>query len=309
MKEIFINLKRFDVPKSSGGLCPVEDPQEWISTVMEETIDSGIFQYPQIPVTFFLPEGLIPQAVQTMTHHGNIGQKRLSIGCQGVYRKDIEPAVNFGAFTSHRPASAAKALGATWAIIGHSEERLGFEELFSLARTKDDISRNTINTVLGEEAMAAVKAGLNVLYCIGETEEERGVGNPDEIKNRVGRILESQLRIGLLNFFAADKSFVPPIIAYEPRWAIGPGKLPPDAEYIEFVADLIKLSCIKLFGHELKIVYGGGLKESNASSISSVSSLDGGLIALTQFEGDIGFSVKGLKRIIDRYMENENEVH
>ena len=49
--------------------------------------------------------------------------RSINLGCQGVFREDITPGGNFGAFTTNRPAAAAKNLGCTWTIIGHSEER------------------------------------------------------------------------------------------------------------------------------------------------------------------------------------------
>jgi triosephosphate isomerase (TIM) len=91
------------------------------------------------------------------------------------------------------------------------------------------------------------------------------------------------------------------VIGYEPIWAIGPGKLPPGQEYIAFVSTLIKKVALKNCDLDLAVVYGGGLKEENAAMISSIPNIDGGLVGLTRFSGEIGFDVDGLAKIIENY--------
>ena len=92
-------------------------------------------------------------------------------------------------------------------------------------------------------------------------------------------ILEEQLSIGLEG---ADKSKI--TIAYEPVWAIGPGKTPPDKAYITKIGAFVKDAT-----GGMDVVYGGGLKQDNAKMLASIPEIDGGLIALTRFQGDIGF--------------------
>ena len=95
------------------------------------------------------------------------------------------------------------------------------------------------------------------------------------------------------------------VIGYEPKWAIGPGKVPPVAEYISFVSSFIKEFFKVTFGCSIPVVYGGGLKEENAGMIARIKSIDGGLVALTRFIGDIGFYPEDLNKIIGKY---SNEV-
>jgi triosephosphate isomerase len=93
------------------------------------------------------------------------------------------------------------------------------------------------------------------------------------------------------------------VIGYEPIWAIGPGKLPPGAGYIDFVSSAIKEVVARRFHFDPTVVYGGGLKEENAAMIASVPGIGGGLVALTQFSGDIGFYPEQLMKIIEKYKQ------
>ena len=103
-------------------------------------------------------------------------------------------------------------------------------------------------------------------------------------------VLKHQLLVGLEGI---DLSKV--TIAYEPVWAIGPGKVPPGREYIEDIARFIKsvVNC--------PVVYGGGLKIENAEMIASIPEVDGGLIALTKFGADFGFTLEDFEKIVLTY--------
>ena len=94
-------------------------------------------------------------------------------------------------------------------------------------------------------------------------------------------MLREQLSVGLDGVNTAGGKVV---IAYEPVWAIGPGKTPPGKEFIQEVAQVIK----GITGG-LPVVYGGGLKTDNAAMLASIPEMDGGLIALTRFTWEIGF--------------------
>ena len=101
-----------------------------------------------------------------------------------------------------------------------------------------------------------------------------------------------QLEIGLAG---VDRSRV--VIAYEPIWSIGPGKTPADKDSITKVARFVKAHT-----GGLDVVYGGGLKQDNAEMLKSIAEIDGGLIALTRFQGDIGFYPDEYLDIIRRYL-------
>jgi len=114
MIEILINLKRFDVPRAFGGICPFPKPQEWIKLVIEETIKYGLGNMKGLHITYFLPEALILSAISKIKTFHTEETRGIDIGCQGVFRDDIKKGSNFGAFTTNLPATAAKNLGCSW---------------------------------------------------------------------------------------------------------------------------------------------------------------------------------------------------
>ena len=105
-------------------------------------------------------------------------------------------------------------------------------------------------------------------------------------------VLGAQLGIGLEG---VDRSRV--VIAYEPIWSIGPGKTPADKPYIEKIARFVKERT-----GGMDVVYGGGLKTDNAQMLASIEEIDGGLIALTRFSGEIGFYPEEYLEIIRTYL-------
>jgi triosephosphate isomerase len=140
-----------------------------------------------------------------------------------------------------------------------------------------------VNRIFNKEILCAQAQGLKVLYCIGETAEEQ---------TDLERILDAQIEIGLKG---VDVKNI--VIGYEPVWAIGPGKTSPDTAYIQRIARFIKE---KTDG--IPVVYGGGLKHDNAAMLASIPEVDGGLIGLTSFSGDIGFYPDECVEIIKLYL-------
>ena len=190
---------------------------------------------------------------------------------------------NFGAFTTNRTANAAKAMGCSSVIIGHCEERRDKAGILEEAGVTDE---DAIGRLLNQEIKAAIQAGLTVLYCVGETAGEQ---------EHWQEVLKSQLETGLKD---VDKEKV--VIAYEPIWAIGPGRTPPDEAYITKIGTYIK----EMTGG-MDVVYGGGLKTDNARMLASVPVMDGGLIALTRFQGQIGFYPEEYLEIVRTYLERD----
>lgn len=276
MKHIFLNLKRFDVPKELGGVNTISPINAWGEYIIN-SIQGKLEKYRDEEIEFvvYMPEAHIIPAIKALNAGG-----RLSIGSQSVYREDVSAGGNFGAFTTSRAARAVKAMGCTGTIIGHCEERKDKLGIMKEAGAGDTAA---VNRILNKEVKAALAAGLKVLYCIGESAEEQADWQ---------QVLKSQIEMGLRD---ADKSNI--VIAYEPVWAIGPGKTPPDKEYITKIA-----AYIKEVSGGLDVVYGGGLKADNAELLASIPQISGGLIALTRFQGDIGFYPDEYLEIIKTYM-------
>lgn len=124
---------------------------------------------------------------------------------------------------------------------------------------------------------------MRVAYCIGEKSEEQ---------DRWQEVLGAQLEEGLAG---ADLTRV--VAAYEPVWSIGPGKTPADAPYIAKIARFTKSRL------PVDVVYGGGLRADNAGMLAGIPEIDGGLIALTRFTGEIGFYPEEYIEIIRLYLE------
>lgn len=276
MKHIFLNLKRFDVPTCYGGVNRIAPLKDWGSFIVKNT-QEGLKHYDPSEVEFvqYFPEAHLLNAVDARCENSPV-----QIGCQSVYRMNTAVGGNFGAFTTNRPVSAMVACGVNATIIGHCEERIDKMGILAEAGVTDT---KAVNRLLNQEIKLAVENGMTVLYCIGEKDTEL---------DRWEEVLREQLEIGL---DGVDTSKV--VIGYEPIWSIGPGKTPAGKEYITKVARFIKEVI-----PGIDVVYGGGLKVDNAEMLASIPEIDGGLIALTRFQGEIGFYPDEYLEIIRTYL-------
>ncbi|MBQ8424656.1 MAG: triose-phosphate isomerase [Clostridia bacterium] len=154
-----------------------------------------------------------------------------------------------GAYTGEISPQMVKSAGATTVLVGHSERRQLFGET---------------NELLNKKVLAALDAGLKVIYCIGETLEE---------KPNYQEVLRKELVEGLANV----KSFENLIVAYEPIWAIGTGKVA-TIEDIDEIHTFVKETISSNFGANVPILYGGSVKPSNSGEILSLDSVGGVLI-------------------------------
>ena len=276
MKHLYLNLKRFDVPTEFGGVNRVAPVESWGSFIVGSTQEAlSVYDPAEVEFAQFFPEAHILGAVAARTEDSPV-----RIGCQGVYRADTAVGGNFGAFTTLRPASAARALGCDYVIIGHCEERNDLNGLLAEAGVKDP---SVTNRVLNQEILRATERGLDVLYCIGEKSEEQ-----PEWQEVLGRQLDEGLA-------GVDRSRV--VIGYEPVWSIGPGKTPAGKDYITMIARFVKERT-----GGMDVFSGGGLKTDNAEMLASIDEIDGGLIALTRFAGEIGWYPDEYLEIIRTYL-------
>ena len=276
MKHIFLNLKRFDVPVALGGVNRIAPLNEWGTYIVKNT-QEALKKYDPSEVEFvqYFPEAHLLNAVAARCENSPV-----QVGCQSVYRMNTAVGGNFGAFTTNRPVSIMKAMDVNYTIIGHCEERNDKMGILAEAGVTDT---KAVNRILNQEIKLAVANGMKVLYCIGEKDTEL---------DRWDEVLREQLEVGLAG---VDKSQV--VIGYEPIWSIGPGKTPAGKDYITKIARFIK----EVTGG-IDVVYGGGLKVDNAEMRSSIPEIDGGLIALTRFQGEIGFYPDEYLEIIRTYL-------
>ena len=177
------------------------------------------------------------------------------------------------------PAAAAR--------TADSRVELGCQGVF---RADTAVGGNFGAFTTNRPAHAAAALGCGWVL-IGHCEERNDKAKSEE-QEAWQQVLGDQLAIGL---DGTDKSRV--VIAYEPIWSIGPGKTPADKPYIEKIARFVKERT-----GGLDVVYGGGLKADNAAMLASIADIDGGLIALTRFSGEIGFYPEEYLEIIRLYM-------
>ena len=286
MKRIYLNLKRFDIPTQMGGVNNIAPITQWGKYIIEKTQDQ-LKAYKPDTVEFVM---FFPEAHLITANKAKSDSSPVAIGSQSVFWNDTSVGGNFGAFTACRTANSMRALGCSHTIIGHCEERKAISEILQQAEGVEGTA--AANKILNHKIKAAIKAGLKVLYCIGETTEEH---------EKWQETLAYQLETGLDGI---DKSNI--VVAYEPIWSIGPGKTPAGKSHITDTARFIKK-----ISDGADVVYGGGLKEENAVMLSSIKEIDGGLIALTRFAGDIGFYPDEYLQIIKLYLDgvgiNANE--
>ncbi|MBO4368539.1 MAG: triose-phosphate isomerase [Desulfovibrio sp.] len=209
--------------------------------------DRSVFVFPP-----FLSLDVVAEAFQ--------GQSKTVVGAQNFY-----PAAS-GAFTGEVSLDMLKDCGATWVLVGHSERRHVLHE---------------DNALIAEKTRFALEHGFGVMLCIGETLEEREAGKLQEV-------LSSQLSSALAPLgFDRDRMQDSCIIAYEPVWAIGTGKVAGEAEVTEAHA-LVKdiLASVSQATKDLPVLYGGSVKPSNAHSLLQLANVDGLLVGGASLEAE-----------------------
>ena len=179
-----------------------------------------------------------------------VNGSQLAFGAQNV-----SPYAN-GAYTGEVSAAMLRDLGCAYAIVGHSERRSKFAE-------NDE--------VVAEKACAAIEAGIQPIVCIGETEQEREA-------NRTNEVLGKQLNALIDRVPSAD--LVRCVLAYEPVWAIGTGRIASLEQVWEAHTFIrYRLSDVDpALAEMMTVLYGGSVKAANAAELFAVPEVDGGLI-------------------------------
>ena len=167
---------------------------------------------------------------------------KIEVGAQNCHH-----SYDTGAYTGQVNSRMLKSVGAKYVIIGHSENRqLGDNDKLINLKIK-----------------SATRAGLKVIFCIGETLEQK--------KNKkTNHVLANQINNGLKSI--KNKSNI--IVAYEPVWSIGSGLIPKSDELIKSIAYIKS----KLGNKSIKILYGGSVNSNNVDKLKIITGIDGFLI-------------------------------
>jgi len=175
--------------------------------------------------------------------------KSIGVAAQNCYKAEK------GAFTGETSCSMIKDCGGTWAILGHSERRHVFGE--------DD-------ALIGDKVAFALEAGLNIIPCIGEKLEEREAGKTEEVCFTQLKAIADKV---------SDWSKV--VLAYEPVWAIGTGKVATPQQAQDVHAALRKWLTENVnaeVAQNLRILYGGSVNGKNCKELAGCPDIDGFLV-------------------------------
>ena len=165
---------------------------------------------------------------------------QINIGAQNCHESE-----SFGAFTGYVNSSMLKNVGAKYVIIGHSENRKTGET----------------NKLINLKIKSALKSGLKVIFCIGETLQEKR-------KKNTNKVLKKQIELGLNKI--KDRNNI--LIAYEPIWSIGTGLIPKTNELFNTV------NFIKENFKNYKVLYGGSVNPKNILELNLIDNIDGYLV-------------------------------
>jgi len=164
----------------------------------------------------------------------------IDVGAQNCHEHD-----KFGAFTGSVNSIMLKNVGAKYVIIGHSENRQAGES----------------DKLINLKIKSAIKSGLKVIFCIGETLQQKR-------KKITKQVLNKQIRFGLNKIKIKNNI----ILAYEPVWSIGTGVIPKKNELFETI------NFIKKKINKCKVLYGGSVNPKNINDLKSIVNIDGYLI-------------------------------
>ena len=165
---------------------------------------------------------------------------QIKVGAQNCHASD-----NYGAFTGSVNSIMLKNVGAQYVIIGHSENR-------EIGET---------DKMINLKIKSALKCGLKIIFCIGETLQERK-------KKITKKVLNKQISLGLSRI--KDNKNV--LIAYEPIWSIGTGMIPKSKELFEVI------NFVKKKNKNYKVIYGGSVSPKNINQLKLIDNIDGYLI-------------------------------
>ncbi|OYZ17588.1 MAG: triose-phosphate isomerase [Bdellovibrio sp. 28-41-41] len=201
----------------------------------------------QFQVVFF------PSTISLEATSESVKDSEVRFGGQNIYSESQ------GAFTGENSAKVIKELNGHYALIGHSERRQYFHES---------------NSFLNKKIHHALKSDLIPMYCIGETLEERESGKTEAV-------LLAQLTEGLKEITSANGKTL--VVAYEPVWAIGTGKIA-TADQVKETHAFVQKTLAKLDLEQTPILYGGSVKAANAQELIQIPHVSGFLVGGASLE-------------------------
>ena len=195
---------------------------------------------------------IFPSFVNLMFASQKLTSSKIGLGAQNVSSEQS------GAYTGEVSSEMLKSVGVSFVLVGHSERRKLFLEK---------------NETINKKIIEALRVGLKVVLCVGETKYERA-------SKKVEQVLEKEVLEALKGLYENELKNI--IIAYEPVWAIGTG-LAATNEDAQEVHAMIRGLLKKLYecpsvADETRILYGGSMNDANAAGLLAQPDIDGGLI-------------------------------
>ena len=183
--------------------------------------------------------------------------KKISISAQNCYQKD-----HFSSNTASVSPYMIRSVGANYCIVGHSDNRI----------------EGDTHEILKKKVQFALKNNLKVIFCVGENKiDKKNKKTLIVLKNQITKVLDKKLNMNNI------------IVAYEPIWSIGTGKIPSENELVKTTI-YIKKILTKIFQKSPSVLYGGSVDENNVKSFKQIKEIDGFLI---------GGASKSSKKFID----------
>lgn len=230
--------------------------QNFAANFFAEFEQFQLADYQQIDTVFCVPGPLL-STVKTQ-----LAQPNFYLGAQDCHAEDK------GAFTGDLSASLIKDFAAEYVIIGHSERRAAYAETDQL---------------IAKKHQAAIRNGLTPIICIGESLAQR------EHEDFLG-FLKEQLKASLA-LDCLQQNF---IVAYEPIWAIGTGKVPAVADVAEVFAQLkiaLRELAPELDIDQVPLLYGGSVNAGNCKEFSALTDLSGYLVGSASLKAQDFFAI------------------
>ncbi|KAI1906765.1 triosephosphate isomerase [Ophidiomyces ophidiicola] len=176
---------------------------------------------------------------------------KIGVASQNVFDKPM------GAYTGELSVEQLNECGIAWTLVGHSERRVILKE---------------DNDFVGRKAKSAIDGGLGVILCVGETLEEREVDKTVEVVTRQLAAVTSKI---------SEQDWSKIVVAYEPVWAIGTGKVATTQQAQEVHAAIRKYIAENVsssVAESLRIIYGGSVSEKNCRELAKENDVDGFLV-------------------------------